>query len=157
EALGAGIRCAQGQNLMSLVTQLEAEVRALDPTELVRLRLHRFVNREVVDVLSGKDGSALMAERFTEGTVLFADLSGCTSMVEREPLPEVKLVLDQFFGSATSIVRANGGAVEKFIGDCVMAVFKGATRGVGLTNQAIAAVKSALEIGEAVDQLSQRR
>jgi len=156
-ALAAGIRCAQSQNLMSLVTQLEKEMRALDPTELVRLRLHRFVNREVVDILSGSDGPALMAERYTDCTVLFADLSGYTSMVEREPLLEVKRVLDQFFGSATSIVRSNGGVVEKFIGDCVMAVFKGAVRGVGLNNQAIAALKSALEIAESVDQLSHRR
>jgi adenylate cyclase len=68
----------------------------------------------------------------------------------------VRDILNEFYGFATRIIQQHGGAVDKFIGDCVMAVFKDTT-GLGLQNQAVAAVSAALAIIQEVERLSESR
>ena len=56
-------------------------------------------------------------------TVLFADLSGFTSLSERLDPEEVRGIQVDLFEALTSVVRRYDGFVEKFAGDAVMAVF----------------------------------
>ncbi|MDP9319900.1 MAG: AAA family ATPase [Chloroflexota bacterium] len=56
-------------------------------------------------------------------TVLFADIVGSTEMGLSHDPEVVRASLGQAFESASEILRAHGGTVEKFIGDAVMAVF----------------------------------
>src|SRR5207302_7799991 len=55
--------------------------------------------------------------------VLFADIVGSTEMGLSHDPEIVRESLGQAFESASEILRAHGGTVEKFIGDAVMAVF----------------------------------
>ena len=56
-------------------------------------------------------------------TVLFADIVGSTEMGLSHDPEVVRSALGEAFESASEILRAHGGTVEKFIGDAVMAVF----------------------------------
>lgn len=56
-------------------------------------------------------------------TVLFADLTGSTTLGERLDPERLKEVIDSYFESMRREIEAEGGTVEKFIGDAVMAVF----------------------------------
>jgi class 3 adenylate cyclase/tetratricopeptide (TPR) repeat protein len=56
-------------------------------------------------------------------TVLFADLSGYTSMAEKLDPEDVKDLLDDILGRLTEAVHRYGGQVDKYIGDNVMALF----------------------------------
>jgi class 3 adenylate cyclase/tetratricopeptide (TPR) repeat protein len=56
-------------------------------------------------------------------TVLFADIVGSTEMGLSHDPEVVRASLGEAFESASEILRAHGGTVEKFIGDAVMAVF----------------------------------
>jgi class 3 adenylate cyclase/tetratricopeptide (TPR) repeat protein len=56
-------------------------------------------------------------------TVLFADVTGSTSLGERLDPERLRAVLSSYFSAMSSVVEAWGGTVEKFIGDAVMAVF----------------------------------
>jgi class 3 adenylate cyclase len=78
-------------------------------------------------------------------------------MAEREDLHELRDTLNEFYGFATRVIQQNGGMVDKFIGDCVMAFFKGPAVGVGTQNQALAAVNAAFTIVAEVERLSERR
>jgi adenylate cyclase len=78
---------------------------------------------------------------------LFMDIIGFTPISEYyknkdDPEGLVKLV-NEFLDEMTQIILANGGMVDKFMGDCIMAVF-GAP--LEQPNHAEMAVKSALEI-----------
>src|SRR2546423_606095 len=55
-------------------------------------------------------------------TVLFADIVGSTEMGLSHDPEIVRESLGQAFESASEILRAHGGTVEKFIGDAIMAV-----------------------------------
>jgi class 3 adenylate cyclase len=56
-------------------------------------------------------------------TILFADVKGSTAIGERLDPEAVRRVLTTFYASARESLERNGGTVEKFIGDAVMAVF----------------------------------
>jgi class 3 adenylate cyclase len=56
-------------------------------------------------------------------TVLFADLEGSTGLGERLDPERLGELLDTYFGAMREEIEAEGGTVEKFIGDAVMAAF----------------------------------
>jgi class 3 adenylate cyclase/tetratricopeptide (TPR) repeat protein len=83
-------------------------------------------------------------------TVLFADLVGFTPFAEERDAEEVRDTLSRYFELATDIVTRYGGAVEKFIGDAVMAVW-GAPQ--AHEDDAERAVRAGLELVQAVPAL----
>ena len=56
-------------------------------------------------------------------TVLFADIRNFTAISERLHPHEVVAMLNAYFSSICEPILANGGTVDKYIGDAVMAVF----------------------------------
>jgi class 3 adenylate cyclase len=56
-------------------------------------------------------------------TVLFADVTGSTTLGERLDPERMREVMDAFFAAMRAEIEAEGGTVEKFIGDAVMAAF----------------------------------
>ena len=56
-------------------------------------------------------------------TVLFADVTGYTGLGERLDAEQLREVMDAYFAAMREAIEAQGGTVEKFIGDAVMAVF----------------------------------
>ena len=87
-----------------------------------------------------------------EMTILFADLRGFTAFSESHPPEMVVDVLRRYQTVVTRAIRANGGAVDKLMGDGTMAFFGGLQDG---DNQhAINAVRSALAMLDALDALN---
>jgi class 3 adenylate cyclase len=83
-------------------------------------------------------------------SILFADLVGFTAWsAERDP-EEVRELLTRYFELARDVVERYGGAVEKFIGDAVMAVWGAPT---AREDDAERAVRAALELVDAVGGL----
>ncbi|MDX6628988.1 MAG: hypothetical protein QOH00_1234 [Gaiellales bacterium] len=56
-------------------------------------------------------------------TVLFADITGSTALGERLDAEALKEVMGAFFAAMRAEIEAEGGTVEKFIGDAIMAAF----------------------------------
>jgi len=56
-------------------------------------------------------------------TVLFADIAGFSKHAERLPADDIARLLNGYFEIVTSAIFGHQGTVNKFIGDCVMAVF----------------------------------
>jgi class 3 adenylate cyclase len=154
-----GRKCAASQSLGHLLDLFRKESEQLDPRDAIRDFVSLFVNPELGERIAdgNTDTSALNRFQVEERTVVFVDLSGYTAMVEREELAAVRDILNEFYGFATRIIHQHGGTVDKFIGDCVMAVFKGPPTAMGLKNQAVAAVSAARAIIREVDLLSERR
>ena len=66
--------------------------------------------------------SAKKSER-RQATILFADISGFTDMSEKLDPEEVSAIMSDLFSLFGSIIADHGGIIDKFIGDCVMALF----------------------------------
>ncbi len=83
-------------------------------------------------------------------SVLFADLVGFTAISESRDAEDVRELLNGYFETCREVVERYGGAVEKFIGDAVMAVW-GAP--VAREDDAERAVRAALDLVDAVVRL----
>lgn len=55
--------------------------------------------------------------------IMFADLSGFTALSDEVDRADVVSVLGHFYQMAGDVIRSNGGYVDKYIGDAVMAIF----------------------------------
>jgi len=84
-------------------------------------------------------------------TVLFADLAGSTGLGEQLDPEHLREVTDSFFQRMRAELEAEGGTVEKYIGDAVMAVF-----GVPAVHEddATRALRAALRMRRALDRLN---
>ena len=85
-------------------------------------------------------------------SVLFADLVGFTTYAEGRDAEETRELLTSYFEVARGIIERHGGAVEKFIGDAVMAVW-GAP--IAHEDDAERAVRAALELVGAVPAIGE--
>jgi class 3 adenylate cyclase len=56
-------------------------------------------------------------------TILFADVTGSTSLGEELDPEDVRALMGRYYDHAQHVIPAHGGTLEKFIGDAVMAVF----------------------------------
>ncbi|PIY43702.1 MAG: hypothetical protein COZ05_10265 [Armatimonadetes bacterium CG_4_10_14_3_um_filter_59_10] len=100
--------------------RLEAMVRQ----ELkLRNTLQRFMSRNVVDDLLARGGEPSLGGDELEISVLFADLRGFTSIAEQLSAKETVALLNRLFHCLTSVVFRHRGTLDKYIGDCVMALF----------------------------------
>ena len=79
-----------------------------------------------------------------ESSFLFADIRGSTSIAERISATEFRALLDRFYGVASTTVFAHDGAVDKFVGDELVAMFLPLMAGPGHAAAAIAAGEALL-------------
>jgi predicted ATPase/class 3 adenylate cyclase len=87
-------------------------------------------------------------------TVMFADISGFTAMSEKLDPESMRALINETFERLVPFIEQNGGTVEKFIGDEIMAIF-GAP--VAHENDAERAVRTALAIMEALNAFNAER
>lgn len=97
--------------------------------EVTRLTLRRLLPAAVVDE-ADQDPLALLTEpRSREATVVVTDLRGFTAWAERRTPLDVLSRLNELQGMLAACVLDEGGTVDKFMGDGMLAVF-GAPRAV---------------------------
>ena len=114
--------------------------------EKKRERLGRFLSPEVANrILAQADGAELGAPEVREVSVLFADISGFTSMSETMSPSAVALLLNDYLSRMTDVIFKYEGTLDKYIGDAIMAVF-GAP--LDMPDHAPRAIKAALEMQE---------
>jgi class 3 adenylate cyclase len=83
----------------------------------------RYVADEVVEVLLADDRKLDLSGDTKLVTVLFSDVRGFTTISEKLTAHEVVEMLNAYFTRVCEPILAQGGTVDKYIGDAVMAVF----------------------------------
>ena len=85
-----------------------------------------YVDETVLSFMSTREyESSIMVNETVEATVAFIDICSFTSISETESADVVVKLLNNYFDVMVKEILAQGGIVDKFIGDAVMAVFKG--------------------------------
>jgi adenylate cyclase len=90
----------------------------------IRSKMERYHSPAVIDeIVKGVISADETEIRNAEVSILFADISGFTSVSESKKPEEVAQFLANFFSAAVDAIFAYGGTLDKFIGDAVMAFF----------------------------------
>jgi class 3 adenylate cyclase len=118
-----------------------------------RLTFERFVAPQIVEqLLKNPDQLRLGGETQTV-TVMFADLEGFTSLSERVEPERLLQVLNIYHSLICKIILLYGGTIDKFIGDCVMALYN---TPVPQEDHIARAVKTALHVQDQMYWFHQR-
>jgi adenylate cyclase len=130
----------------------------LERLEKVRTRrtLERYVSKNLVaEILENPDSyySSLRGMRVPV-TILFSDLIGFTTLAEKADPEALVAQLNEYLSRMTSVIFNNGGTLDKFIGDAIMAVW-GNVRSLGTAQDATACARAALGMRRELSQLNQ--
>ncbi len=104
------------------VQQMRETMKAIKENNILRM----YVDETVLNFMGGREfESSLLVNDTIEATVVFIDICSFTSISENEAPDNVVKILNSYFDVMAKEIIAQGGYVDKFIGDAIMAVFRG--------------------------------
>ena len=110
------------EKTLKYVNQLKETMKAIKENNILKM----YVDETVLNFMGSREfESSLMANETVEATVVFIDICSFTSISESEKPDTVVKLLNNYFDTMVKEIIAQGGFVDKFIGDAVMAVFRG--------------------------------
>ena len=106
----------------SHVRQMRDTMRAIQENNILKM----YVDETVINFMARPDfENKLLASETIEATVVFVDICGFTALSETQPAATVVALLNSYFDQIVKEIIAHGGYIDKFMGDAVMAVFRG--------------------------------
>jgi len=104
------------------VEQIHETLRAIKENNILKM----YVDETVINFISNIEfESSLMVNETVEATVAFIDICDFTAFSEKESPDHVVKLVNNCFDVMVKEILAQGGHIDKFIGDAIMAVFRG--------------------------------
>ncbi|HVE82006.1 MAG TPA: adenylate/guanylate cyclase domain-containing protein [Myxococcales bacterium] len=141
-----------GDELEALAQAFNQAIQGLKERDQLKDAFGKYANRHVVELVTQGKKIELGGETIPV-TVFFADIRGFTTISEKMEPKALLDFLNLYFREMVDCVISEGGAVDKYIGDAIMAVF-GAP--VPQSDDALRAVRAALRMRERLSALNAR-
>ncbi len=117
----------------------------------IRKAFSKYLSPRLVTELIKNPEKLELGGEEREGTVMFLDIAGFTSLSESLNAKELVAFVNLYLGSFADIIIENDGMIDKYIGDCIMAVWGIPVFDAEHSEKAINAV---LQIGDKLDELN---
>lgn len=116
--------------------------------------LSSYLPAPVAAALASQSPSSAIKASTNQVSVLFADIRNFSAYCEARPPEEAAAVLHAFFSRATEVVESEGGVIEAFQGDAILAVWNGdpqpGSSGAQATDHAERALRAAVKLNAAI-------
>jgi class 3 adenylate cyclase/FixJ family two-component response regulator len=110
------------EKTISHVKHIRETLRAIKENNILKM----YVDETVLNFMGSREyESSLMANETLEATVAFIDICSFTRISETESADTVVKLLNDYFDIIVKEIIGQGGYIDKFIGDAIMAVFRG--------------------------------
>jgi adenylate cyclase len=140
-----------GDELEDLADGFNAMVDGLQERDRIRATFGKYVTPHIVDFLLER--RVELGGQTLQVTILFTDIRGFTGISERMDAQALVALLNEYFTEMVTIIIDEGGVVDKYIGDAIMAVF-GAP--IGKPDDAVRAVRAAVRMRAGLAALNDR-
>ena len=143
------VKVDRADEIGKLTESFNNMARGLSERDRIRDLLGKVVSREIAEELLG--GKLELGGESREVTILFSDIREFTALSERLDPHQVVGILNTYLTEMTAIVESNGGVVDKYVGDLIMALF-----GAPITHEddADRALRTALEMRRALNKVN---
>lgn len=110
------------EKTLTHVRQLQDTIKAIKENNILKM----YVDENVLNFMTHQEfENTLLLNEQLEATVMFIDVCGFTAMTEKVAANTVVQLLNGLFDRIVKEIIGQGGHVDKFMGDAVMAVFRG--------------------------------
>ncbi|WPU92279.1 adenylate/guanylate cyclase domain-containing protein [Mucilaginibacter sabulilitoris] len=110
------------EKTLSHVIELKKTLQAIKENNILRM----YVDENVLNFMTHKEfETSLLSNETVEATVLFVDICGFTAISEHIPANTVVGIINKLFDMMVHEIIAQNGHIDKFMGDAIMAVFRG--------------------------------
>ncbi|MBX0327402.1 hypothetical protein K2Z83_06895 [Oscillochloris sp. ZM17-4] len=133
--------------LRTLAGQLSVSLENTRLYQQIDLLFRQYMPASVATALIADPSQAALGGAVREISVLFGDLRGFTTLSERLSPPELVALLNRYYGAAAQAVLAEGGTIDKFMGDAMMALFNAPAN---QADHALRACRAALAMQRAI-------
>lgn len=104
------------------IEQIRQTFNAIRENNILRM----YVDDSVLKFMSRQEfENAIVSSEIISGTAVFMDICGFTAISEKEKPDVVVQLINKYFDIMVKEIIAANGTVDKFMGDAVMAIFKG--------------------------------
>jgi len=104
------------------VRQMRETLKAIKENNILKM----YVDETVLNFMDTREyESTFMSNETVEASVVFIDICSFTAISENESPDDVVKLLNSYFDVMVKEIINQGGFVDKFIGDAIMAVFRG--------------------------------
>jgi class 3 adenylate cyclase len=138
--------------MTEMARDLEQGEQELERETKLRGDLGRFMSQELVEAIVRGDHALTLGGERREITVLFADVVAFTPLAEQKGAEDVVKILNELFSLLSEIVFKHGGTVDKFIGDCLMAVWGAPVTQADHARRALSAAEDMLRFLETANR-----
>ena len=122
--------------------------------QMIKGQFGTYLSPDMVDMLANDPSLMKLGGEKKEMTFLFMDICGFTPISEhyknRNDAEGLVTLINNYLNEMTNIILNNGGTIDKYMGDCIMAFWNAP---LPCENHAEMAVKSAIEIEEKTNEL----
>ena len=110
------------EKTLKYVYQIRETLKAVKENNLLKM----YVDENVLNFMGSREfESSLMTNETVEASIVFIDICSFTSISENETPDTVVKLLNRYFDVMVKEIIAQNGYIDKFIGDAIMAVFRG--------------------------------
>lgn len=110
------------EKTLKYVRQMRETLKAIKENNILKM----YVDETVLNFMDTREfESSLMANETVEASIVFIDICSFTSISENESPDMVVKLLNSYFDIMVKEIIDQGGLIDKFIGDAIMAVFRG--------------------------------
>jgi len=110
------------QKTIQYVEQIHETLKAIKENNILKM----YVDSSVLNFMESREfETSLLKNETIEATVVFIDICNFTSISENESADKVVKLLNAYFDVMVKEILAQNGYIDKFMGDAIMAIFRG--------------------------------
>lgn len=152
---GVQLTLKRRDELGELVTAYNGMAKNLKEKEAIQEALAKYTSKDLVNQMLGDKAKLDLGGKRVHATILFSVVRGMHALSQTLPAEEYVALVNEYLEVETDVIMHNGGSIDKFIGDEVMALW--GLSGGDPADMAYQAVKAAVELQEAIGQLNKMR